>query len=101
MEQRYRSQLAVLREQFISHSGTDDVKMGNWDPKSHFHFMVLYKKYVHKGKQEDLVERASAEMPEKPLQEIEVCTDVFEFLLPTKRLKRITYNLSVANICTR
>lgn len=77
MEQRFRNQLIDLRANFLANNGVRDIKTGNWDTKSHYHFMVLYKKYIHKGKREDLLERAIAEMPEKTSQDIEV-----RFVLP-------------------
>jgi hypothetical protein len=50
----------------------NDVKLGTWDAKAHFHFMMLYKQYVHKGRRDEFVERVVVEMPSKSRSEIEV-----------------------------
>jgi hypothetical protein len=78
MEQRYRTQIINLRASFLAQNGVTDAKLGTWDRKPHFHFMALYKQYVHKGKREDFVERVVAEMPDQSREEIEVWSKFFQ-----------------------
>ena len=61
-----------MRAQFVADNDVKDIKTGNWEPKPHFHFMSLYKQYIHKGKREDFIERAMAEMPSLTRNQIEV-----------------------------
>lgn len=76
MENRFRTQLTNMRAQFISDNDIKDTNTGNWEPKPHFHFVSLYKQYVHKGKRENFMERAMAEMPLLTRVQIEVNSPV-------------------------
>eukprot|EP00026_Physarum_polycephalum_P004769 Phypoly_transcript_04793.p1 GENE.Phypoly_transcript_04793~~Phypoly_transcript_04793.p1 ORF type:complete len:421 (+),score=65.79 Phypoly_transcript_04793:121-1383(+) len=71
MEQRFNKQLTSLRDRFLLENDVANIKLGTWNAKAHFHFMTLYKQYVHKGRRAEFVDRAVVEMPNRDRSEIE------------------------------